>query len=374
MSEPAYFLNHSIGQYPGKAADMAAATAAFARLWGGGDDCQWPQALAARSAFISLWQDLIDAPAGTLTTTESVTTGLYTVLGALPPEMLNGRRVLVSADCFPSLHFLLAGLAARRGFRLETVPLRSGESWVREDDLIARLGPDVAVTLVTLVTSTAGYRADLDALLPAIRRCGSLVVLDLTQGIGVVPISLATLCADIVVSTSLKWLCGAPGAGILQVGASTCCKPVRRNCGAGSASPIRSPGIWMVLPMPTMPGVSTPEHRPRWRPSRRCPDCVGRPGRAGRSCWIMRRVWVMPSWMTHGPWVLTPAAPVAHARRGGSVMLRLPGDCDPRTVVAGLRAAEVYADARGGILRLSPGATTTIRDVDRLMSSLRDLL
>ena len=59
---------------------------------------------------------LIGAPAGTLTTAENVTTALYSLIGSLPDRHLRGRKLLIAADCFPSLHFLLAGMAERRGF------------------------------------------------------------------------------------------------------------------------------------------------------------------------------------------------------------------------------------------------------------------
>lgn len=35
-----YFLYHSIGQYPGKASDLAAAMTNFAQVWGRSDDGQ----------------------------------------------------------------------------------------------------------------------------------------------------------------------------------------------------------------------------------------------------------------------------------------------------------------------------------------------
>ena len=37
------------------------------------------------------------------------------------------------------MHFLLSGMAARRGFELRTVPPRPGESWVRDEDFLAAL-------------------------------------------------------------------------------------------------------------------------------------------------------------------------------------------------------------------------------------------
>ena len=38
--DPAYFLYHSIGQYPGKAAEMAEALTTFSNTWGALDDGQ----------------------------------------------------------------------------------------------------------------------------------------------------------------------------------------------------------------------------------------------------------------------------------------------------------------------------------------------
>ncbi|MFN3294010.1 MAG: aminotransferase, partial [Gemmobacter sp.] len=103
----AYFLYHSIGQYPGKAADLAAAMAEFAGVWGAADDAQWPYALGKRAAFLDRWRAILNAPEGSLTTSESVTTAVHALFSALPRAALHGRRVLVAADCFPSVHFLL---------------------------------------------------------------------------------------------------------------------------------------------------------------------------------------------------------------------------------------------------------------------------
>ena len=366
--DPGYFLYHSIGLYPGKAEEMAAALSRFSDIWGAPDDAQWPTVLAARAEFLALWEALIGAPAGSLTTAESVTAGLYSVIGALPADRLQGKRVLVSADCFPSLHFLLAGLAPRFGFTLDTVPLRPGEAWVREDDVMARLGPDVGLTLVTLVTSTASYRADLQALLPAIRAAGSLAALDLTQGIGVVPFSV-TGGADIVVSTSLKWLCGAPGAGVLYV---------RPDLLADCAPELRG---WFSQPDPfswDLDGFA-------YAPDARRFD-AGTPAPLAAIASVPGLRWHATqdagALLAHSQGLcaaildaaaglgLTPASPADPTRRGGSVMLRVPEDVDAGAVVAALRAERLHLDARGPVLRLSPGPVTTEADVARLIPAL----
>src|SRR5262245_34264860 len=138
-----YFLYHSIGMFPGKAEQVAAALARVATLWGTPDDAQWEQSLHIRNQFLERWARFIGAPAGTMTTAENVTTAMYSIIGALPDRHLKGRKLLIAADCFPSLHFLLSGMAARRGFELVTVPMRPGDTWVRDDDFIAQWGADV---------------------------------------------------------------------------------------------------------------------------------------------------------------------------------------------------------------------------------------
>ena len=123
---------------------------------------QWGYALGARARFIDRWRAILNAPEGTVTTSESVTTAVHALVTSLPEAALRGRRLLVAADCFPSLHFLLTGLQDRMGFTLDTVPLRQGATWVEQEDLIARWGPDVGLALLTWVSSTSSHRIDLD--------------------------------------------------------------------------------------------------------------------------------------------------------------------------------------------------------------------
>ena len=144
MSET-YFLYHSIGQYPGKARDLAAAMAEFAVVWGAGDDGQWAYVLDRRQRFIDRWRAILNAGPGTVTTFENVTSGFHALLTALPPGHLRGKTVLVGADCFPSNHFLLAGMAEALGFTLKTVPLRQGAAHVEDEDFLDAWTPDVGL-------------------------------------------------------------------------------------------------------------------------------------------------------------------------------------------------------------------------------------
>jgi selenocysteine lyase/cysteine desulfurase len=365
-----YFLYHSIGMFPGKDARIAEALARIATLWGTPDDAQWAQSLEIRQQFIARWSDLIGAPAGTLTTAENVTTALYSVIGGLPGQHLKGRKLLIAADCFPSLHFLLAGMAERRGFTMETVPMRPGEHWVRDEDFIARWNADVGVALLTWVTSTASHRCDLRALVAHGRAVGSLIGVDITQGVGILPFDVRATDADFVVSSTLKWLCGVAGAGVLQVREKLLpeCRPELRGwfsqenpfawgldsfAYAGDARRFDHGTPSILACAACLPALE-------WHAQQDVAELQSYNRRLGEA--------IIEGCVGMG---LQMVSPGTAEQRGGSVMFRLPADADPAAVIAALREQAVFADCRGRALRLSPGNLTTEEGVDRLLRSLR---
>jgi kynureninase len=115
--------------------------AEFAGVWGKPDDQQWPYALGKRQDFINRWRAILNAPDGTLTTTESVTASLSALIGALPSDLLRGRKILVAGDCFPSVHFLLTGLQdTARVSACRPSPCAKGASWAEDEDITVGMG------------------------------------------------------------------------------------------------------------------------------------------------------------------------------------------------------------------------------------------
>ena len=368
-----YFLYHSIGMFPGKNERIAEALDRVAALWGTPDDAQWPQSLAIRQQFIARWSALIGAPAGTLTTAENVTTALYSIIGSLPDRYLRGRKLLIAADCFPSLHFLLSGMADRRGFSIVTVPMRPGEFWVRDEDFISHWNADVGVALLTWVTSTASHRCDLRTLVEHGRAQGSLVGVDITQGVGVIPFDVQAANADFVVGSTLKWLCGVAGAGALQVRESLLkeCRPELRGWFSQE-----NPFAWALDSFEYAPDARRFDHG---TPSiLACAACLpalfwhAQQNAAELQAHNRRLVdAVIEGCVGLGLELVSPANA---EERGGSVMFRLPSSSDPAAVVTGLREQGAFTDCRGTTLRVSPGNVTTPQGVDRLLQSLRATL
>ncbi len=368
-----YFLYHSIGQYAGKAADLALAMADFALVWGRADDGQWPVAMGLRQRYIDRWRAILGAAPGTVTTCESVTAGMASFIAALPAGRLRGKRLLIAADCFPSVHFLLAGLQERLGFSLDTVPLRQGAAWVEDEDMLERWGPEVGLALLTWVSSTSSHLCDIAALAAHGRRMGSLIAVDITQGAGLLPFDVGAPEVDMAVSTSLKWMCGTPGAGALYVAPHLIAEARPELRGWFSQE---NPFNWDITRFAYAPDIRRFDH--------------GTPG-------IMAAAASLPALDWHaaqdgvalrahnralGHRVLDLldglglplSSPRDPERRGGSLMARLPDDRPAPEVIGALRTQGIAADARGQTLRLSPGVMTTADGVDRLEGALRTAL
>ena len=372
MSE-SYFLYHSIGQYPGKARDLAAAMAGFAVVWGAGDDGQWAHVLGQRQSFIDRWRGILNADPGTVTTIENVTSGMHGLMTALPGGHLRGKTVLVGADCFPSNHFLLAGLAQVLGFTLRTVALRQGASHVEDEDFLDAMTPDVGLALLTWVSSTTSHRIALRPMVARARAMGALVGVDITQGAGLLPFDVGSPEVDFALSTSLKWMCGTPGAGVLYISPRLVghMEPKLRGWFSqdnpfnwditrfGYAGDIRrfdngTPGAMAALA--SLPALD-------WHAVQ-----DGTALLAHNRALSARIITAMDEFG------LTLVSPRDPDKRGGSVMVRLPERLPAGGVVEALRGQGIVTDARGQTLRLSPGIVTSVAGTERLVEALGQLV
>ncbi|MCI5076902.1 aminotransferase class V-fold PLP-dependent enzyme [Oricola sp.] len=369
--QDAYFLYHSIGQYPGKADDLARAMAEFATFWGAPDDGQWAEILPRRAAFIDRWRDIINAPEGSLTTCENVTQGLHMLMTALPEEKLKGKRVLVAGDCFPSNHFLLTKLQERLGFTLDTVSLRQGANWVEDEDFLKSWGPDVAVALLTWVSSTTSHRIDLPSLVAHGREMGSLIGVDITQAAGLLPFDVSDPEIDFTISTSLKWMCGTPGAGILHAAPRLI---------AESSPELRG---WFSQPDPFNWALDKFELAPDIRRfDNGTPGCVAAIASLPAMDWHAAQdtAAILAQNRRHTARIIEGVddlgldliTPRNEAARGGSIMIRLP-DRPASEAVAALREDGIATDGRGNILRLSPGVITSDAGVEAALEAMARL-
>lgn len=373
MTGEAYFLYHSIGVYPGKARDLAAAMAEFAQVWGSADDGQWGYVLPQRQRFLDRWRAILNAPAGSVTDFENVTGAFHSLLCSLPAGHLNGKKVLVGADCFPSNHFLLQGMAERHGFALKTVPMRQGASWVEDEDFLDHWTPDVGLALLTWVSSTSSHRIDLAQMVARGRQMGSLIGVDITQGAGLLPFDVLAPEVDFAISTSLKWMCGTPGAGVLYVTPRLIAHLRPELSGWFSQE---NPFNWDIMAFSFAPDTR--------RFDNGTPACMASIASLPALDWHAAQDHA--AILAHNRSLtakiikaidalrLPLLTPRPESRRGGSVMVQLPQSLPAAALVSALRRQGFSTDARGQTLRLSPGVMTSAEGTEGMLEALGKLL
>lgn len=150
---------------------------------------------------------LVGAEAGELTAADSTSVNLYKVLVAasrLAQADAPERRVILSERSnFPTDLYIAQSVAQELGWTLELV---------EADEIEARLGPDVAVLMLTHVNYRTGRMHDMAVLTRRAHETGALAIWDLAHSAGAVPVDLKGCDADFAIGCGYKYLNGGPGA------------------------------------------------------------------------------------------------------------------------------------------------------------------
>ena len=365
-----WLLYHSVGMFPGQEEAMRAALDTFASSWCRPDLQRWDYGLAARRQVLDQWSTLVNAPSHAVFASENVTEAFARFVGALGRRRLAGRRVLIAGDCFPSLHYMLRGLEPVLGFTLDTVPVPTGEAFVTDDAFIARWQDDVALAVVTWVTSTASKRADVKRLATHARAQGSLIAVDITQGAGILDFDVTQPAVDFVASTTLKWLCGAPGTGLAYLNPALLDSDMAPLVQGWFSQP--DPFNWDLTRFSLAPDArrfdnGTPSF---------LPFVASSPGLAWRLSSASAGMREHNLALSHRLIALADAkgyrlrSPRDDAQRGGSVMADLPAHVDPHELEIALAKHGVLVDTRGCTVRMSPGMLTSHAALDTLSTLL----
>jgi selenocysteine lyase/cysteine desulfurase len=126
-----------------------------------------------------------------------------------------GQQVVVLAEEYPSNYYTWRRFCARTGAELAVVERMPDQTWT--EAVLDRIGDGTAVLAVPNVHWTNGSLLDLAAVVPAARRAGAAVVIDASQSLGAMPLDVAHLQPDFLVSIGYKGLLGPQGIGCLYV-------------------------------------------------------------------------------------------------------------------------------------------------------------
>ncbi len=149
--------------------------------------------------------------------TSSVGYGVATAAKIVPVPA--DARVLVLHDdhSSPVLEWLARSGPER--FTVETVPRPADGDWTAAVlSAIARPGAvPLALASISSVHWSDGGVLDLDRIAPAVRAQGAALLIDATQGVGVLDLDVRKLDPDFVVFPTYKWLLGPYGRAFLYV-------------------------------------------------------------------------------------------------------------------------------------------------------------
>jgi len=210
LKERTYLASHTLGPLPQKAAlDIEAYTKSLylgkraLSIW-----------LERYEQMFPLIETLLNAPTGSVAITASATAAQAAIAAAIQPNVKRNRIIVTDLD-FSSCRYLWKS-QVQRGFDLIEVVAADGMQ-ISSADIIAKIDDRVAVVAVSLVSYLNSARLDIQPIIEAAHAAGAIVVLDAYQAMGVIPIDVTSLGADVVVGGTNKWLCGGVGLGFAYV-------------------------------------------------------------------------------------------------------------------------------------------------------------
>ncbi len=286
-------------------------------------------------------------------------------------DFRNGRRnkVVTTALDFPSMEYIWEA-QRQMGARVEVVESPDGISTPLEK-IVAAIDDETCLVALSHTSYRSSYRVDAGAIVERAHAKGALVLLDVYQSAGVVPLHAEEWKVDFLIGGTIKWLCGGPSCGYLYVRPDLQ-KDLRPRLTGWVAHD--APFEFAAAPMRYARSVrrfaqGTPSIPALYSaiPGLDIIESVGLEQIAAES---QRRTQLMIDYARERGWAIN--TPLELERRGGSVMI---GARDAKAVSEQLAEQHVFVDWRPGAgLRMSPHFFNTDEEVEEALTILSGLI
>ena len=154
---------------------------------------------------------LIGASQDDIALTTGAGAGLATIAYAL--KWSAGDEVIIAGGEFPAHYATWKPMEAREGIKVQIT--HPQDQFIQSRDLIAAMTPRTRVISVSHVRFDDGSILDASSLAAACKRNGTLLVLDVSQSCGAIPMDVTSLGADFIVCAGYKYLLSPWGTGFL---------------------------------------------------------------------------------------------------------------------------------------------------------------
>ncbi|HET9533088.1 MAG TPA: aminotransferase class V-fold PLP-dependent enzyme [Blastocatellia bacterium] len=126
------------------------------------------------------------------------------------------RNKIVSENLNFTTNIYIYHALEREGARFVTVDSEDGIT-IPLDRMLEAIDEETQLVSVSHVIFRSSFIQDLKAITERAHEVGAMVVADIYQSAGTVPLNVRELGVDFATGGSVKWLCGGPGAGYLYV-------------------------------------------------------------------------------------------------------------------------------------------------------------
>jgi kynureninase len=209
LAHTTYMNSNSMGAMPRQA---AAALQQYADDWAREGVEVWPHWFDVLEQTADSAARFLGAPAGQTVLNQNVAYFQAAVASSL--DLAGPRnRVVVEALQFPNVLYVWER-HRELGAELVLVPSDDGMT-VPLERMLAAIDERTAVVPISHGIYVSGALQDVKAITARAHEVGALVMVDVYQTAGVVPIDVHDWDADIVVGGSHKWLCGGPGTAFM---------------------------------------------------------------------------------------------------------------------------------------------------------------
>ncbi len=212
LDRTTYLINNSLGAMPRGVEDELAA---FAREWRERGVRAWHEGWWEMSAETGdLLAPLLGVGKGEIAMHQNVSVAAAVFFSCFdyPPER---NRIVYTELNFPNVMYLAEG-ERRKGAEIVVVPSDDGIG-VPTERLLAAIDERTRLVPISHTLFRSAFVQDAAAIARRCREVGAVLLLDVYQSAGAVPVELAAWGVDAATGGSVKWLCGGPGAGFLWV-------------------------------------------------------------------------------------------------------------------------------------------------------------
>ena len=206
-----YMISHSLGAMPRKVYDKMRS---YADMWSTRGIRAWAEGWWEKPVTTgNLIASLIGADPGQVVMHQNVSVAVSIILSAFQYRSPRNQILYFDVD-FPTVIYVLE---AHRKHGANPIAI-SGEGLdVPIDKMLDAINERTLLISLSYVFFRNSAKIDIAPIVKKAHQMGALVLLDVYQATGTVPIDVKEMDVDFLVGGSVKWLCGGPGAGYLYV-------------------------------------------------------------------------------------------------------------------------------------------------------------